>query len=186
MKRIILLTGATRSGKSRLAVEWARRFGPRVLYIATCRPADAEMKRRVARHRQSRPPSWQTLEVAEDLPEAINHVKGTMDGAILDCVTLYVARMMSRKASDDAILKQIRALCEAMRRASFPIVVVTNEVGWGVVPTSRLGRRFRDLAGLANQVVAQAADEVYVVVAGLPLCLKGAVHDADRDAVRTH
>jgi adenosylcobinamide kinase/adenosylcobinamide-phosphate guanylyltransferase len=94
--------------------------------------------------------------------------------------------MMSRKASDDAILKQIRALCETMRHASFPLVVVTNEVGWGVVPVSRLGRRFRDLAGLANQVVAQAADEVYVVVAGLPFRLKGVTHGINRDVVRTH
>lgn len=192
MNRLILLTGATRSGKSRLAVELARQFGPRILYLATCRPTDAEMKRRVARHRQARPPSWQTLEVAENLPDAISHVEGTIDGALLDCLTLYVARLASRKASDEAILKQLRALCEAMRRAPFPIVVVTNEVGWGVVPTSRSGRRFRDLAGLANQLVAQAADEAYLVVAGLPLSLKrhpstpGVAHATRRYVLRPH
>jgi len=172
VNRLILLTGATRSGKSRLAVELARQFGPRILYLATCRPADDEMARRVARHRQARPPSWQTLEVAENLPDAISRVDGTLDGVLLDCLTLYVARLVSRKASDEVILKQIRTLCETLRRAPLPMVVVTNEVGWGVVPTSRSGRRFRDLAGLANQLVAQAADEVYLVIAGLPLCLK--------------
>mgnify|MGYP001612616283 CR=1 FL=1 len=192
MKCLILLTGGTRSGKSRLAVELARQFGPRILYLATCRPTDAEMKRRVARHQQARPPAWQTLEVAENLSDAISHVHGTIDGVLLDCLTLYVARLVSRKTSDEAILKQIRTLCETMRRAPFPIVVVTNEVGWGVVPTSRSGRRFRDLAGLANQLVAQAADETYLVVAGLPLCLKrhpstpGVAHATHRSALRPH
>lgn len=195
MKRLILLTGSTRCGKSRLAVEWARRFGPRILYLATCRPADEEMRCRVKRHRRTRPASWQTRETPEHLAETLRNVNGTIDGAILDCLTLHVSRLMSRKASDEAVLQQIRALCDTMRRAPFPIVIVTNEVGWGVVPTSRLGRRFRDLAGLANQLVAEAADEVYLVVDGLPLCLKrrhrtrvtrGAAHAADRTTLRPH
>lgn len=170
---LILLTGATRSGKSRLAVKLAKRFGPRILYLATCQPTDHDMKRRVARHRQERPASWTTIEAPDDPAAVIAQQDGTIDGAILDCLTLYVSRLVMRKFSDETILKRIRALCETLRRAPFPIVMVTNEVGWGVVPTTRVGRRFRDLAGFANQLVAQVADEVYLVVAGLPLRLKG-------------
>ncbi len=179
--RLILLTGATRSGKSRLAVELAKRFGPRILYLATCRPTDREMTQRVARHQQQRPASWKTVEAPTDPTAVIAQQNGTIDGAIFDCLTLYVSQLVMRKISDETILKRIRALCETMRRAPFPIVMVTNEVGWGVVPTTRLGRRFRDLAGFANQLVAQRADEVYLVVAGLPLCLKKQRHTDSTD-----
>ncbi len=190
--RLILLTGATRSGKSRLAVELASHFGPRILYLATCEPTDRDMKRRVARHRQERPASWTTIEAPDDLSAVISQQNGTMDGAILDCLTLYVSRLVMRKLSDEMILKRICTFCETMRRAPFPIVMVTNEVGWGVVPPTRLGRRFRDMAGLVNQLVAQHADEVYLVVTGLPWCLKGngrtigAVHDVNRHVLRAH
>jgi adenosylcobinamide kinase/adenosylcobinamide-phosphate guanylyltransferase len=189
--RLILLTGATRSGKSRLAIELARRFGSRILYLATCRPTDREMKQRIARHQQERPASWRTLETVENLSETLRNVDGAIDGAILDCLTMYVSRLLMRRLSDEAILARIRTLCQAMRQAPFPMVIVTNEVGWGVVPATRLGRRFRDLAGFANQLVAEHADEVCLVVAGLPLRLKGnsltigAVHDPDRDVLRS-
>lgn len=190
--RLILLTGATRSGKSRLAVELAHRFGPRILYLATCRPTDREMTQRVARHQQQRPASWKTIEAPNDPTAVIAQQDGAIDGAILDCLTLYVSRLVMRKFTDETILTRIRALCETMRRAPFPIVTVTNEVGWGLVPITRVGRRFRDLTGLANQLVAQAADEVYLVVAGLPLCLKRndatqkATHAAHRHILRPH
>ena len=171
MPRLILLTGAARSGKSRVAVNLAAQFGPRILYLATCRPADREMQQRVARHRRERPASWRTIEAPDDPASIFRQQEGAIDGAILDCLTMYVSRLVMRTASDDAILTRIRTLCDAMRRASFPLVIVTNEVGWGVVPTTRIGRRFRDVAGLANQLVAHAADEAYLVVAGLPLRL---------------
>ena len=172
MSRVILLTGATRSGKSRLAVELAREFGPRILYVATCRPTDPEMQRRVARHRQERPASWRTVEASHDPAAAFRQQDNAVDGAILDCLTMHVSKLMMRFSSDEAVLEHIRLLGEAMRRAPFPVIVVTNEVGGGLVPTNRLGRRFRDLAGWANQLIAESADEVYLVVAGLSLCLK--------------
>ena len=186
---LFLITGATRSGKSRLAVELARRFGPRILYLATCHPTDREMVQRVDRHRRSRPASWQTVEAPDDPASVLRRHDGRIDGAILDCLTMHVSRLASRTTSDETILTRIRALCETMRRVSFPVIVVTNEVGWGVVPATRAGRRFRDLAGLANQLVAQAADEVDLVVAGLPLRLKphdathGVTHAAHRAVV---
>ncbi|MBI4353961.1 MAG: bifunctional adenosylcobinamide kinase/adenosylcobinamide-phosphate guanylyltransferase [Candidatus Omnitrophica bacterium] len=188
--RLILLTGATRSGKSRLAVTFAKRFGSRIVYLATCRPADRDMKRRVARHQQERPRSWTTLEAPDDPAAVLAKQNGFVDGAILDCLTMYVSRLLMRRLSDEAILTRIRTLCQAMRQAPFPMVIVTNEVGWGVVPATRLGRRFRDLAGFVNQLVAQHADDVYLVVAGLPLRLKGngltigAAYDPDRDVLR--
>jgi len=169
---LILVTGGSRSGKSRFAVELAKGCGPRIVYLATCQAADQEMRQRIARHRRQRPARWRTIEHPADPAQVVARLNGTSDGLILDCLTMYVAQLVVAGASDAAIERQVRRLCAAIRRAPYPVILVTNEVGSGVVPEFPMGRRFRDLAGLANQTAAALADEVYLLVAGIPTRLK--------------
>ncbi|MBI3083319.1 MAG: bifunctional adenosylcobinamide kinase/adenosylcobinamide-phosphate guanylyltransferase [Candidatus Omnitrophica bacterium] len=170
----ILITGGTRSGKSRFAVELAGRFNSRIVYLATCRSGrDGEMRERIARHRRARPRGWTTIEHPRDLAGTITRLRGKAGGLIIDCLTMYVAELVVRGESDAAVQRKVRALCRAIRRVSYPVIMVTNEVGSSVVPEQELGRRFRDLAGLANQIAAGFADHVFLLVAGIPLALKG-------------
>ena len=174
MSRVTLITGGTRSGKSRFAVELAQRCGTRIVYVATGRATDREMQRRIARHRRERPRHWRTIEHPADPARSLSRLDGTADGAIVDCLTMYVSALLLAKQSEAEIARQVTRLCAAARRARCPVVLVTNEVGSGLVPEYPLGRTFRDLAGRMNQLTAQQADVVYLMVAGLPLLVKGA------------
>jgi adenosylcobinamide kinase/adenosylcobinamide-phosphate guanylyltransferase len=171
---LLLVTGGTRSGKSRYAVERARAWGERVLYVATCQPADAEMRERVRRHRAERPPSWLTLEPELEVCQAIQQHGRDVDGILLDCLTLYVSHLLMAGADEHDVARRVEELCRTLRALPPPAAIVTNEVGWGVVPETPLGRRFRDAAGRANQVAAGQAQEVVLLVCGLPLLVKGA------------
>lgn len=171
MSRFILVIGGTRSGKSRFAVDLAKRLGRDIAYVATCQAADAEMRQRIARHRRQRPARWKTIEPPADPATVIAQGDGKLEGLILDCLTMYISQGVMAGRSDALIQRQVRRLCQAIRRASYPVIVVTNEVGSGIVPEFPLGRRFRDLAGLANQIAAAFADEVYWLVAGIPMLI---------------
>ncbi len=174
MKSLILVTGGSRSGKSRFATDMAKRFGGRIVYIATCKAGnDQEMKRRIARHRQDRPAHWKTVESPADPARSVGRLKGTAGGVIIDCLTMYVSDLLMRGDSDAVILRKVRRLCKAAVGISCPVIVVTNEVGSGVVPDHALGRRFRDCAGLANQIAAGCADQVFLLVSGIPSQIKG-------------
>lgn len=170
--RFILVTGGARSGKSRFAVGLAKRLGRRIVYLATGAATDEEMRSRIARHRAQRPRAWRTIESPDDPVRAIAQLKGPIEGLLMDCLTMYVSTLLIRGETDGAIERRVRRLCETIRRARCPVILVTNEVGTGVVPPAALGRRFRDLAGVANQIAASIADEVYLLVAGIPLHLK--------------
>jgi len=169
---LLLVTGGTRSGKSRYAVERASLWGPRVLYVATCQPADAEMWDRVRRHQAERPPSWVTVEPGAHVLQAIQEEGSHVDGILLDCLTLYVSGLLMSGSGELEVMQQVDALCLTLRQAGRPAVVVTNEVGLGVVPETSLGRLFRDAAGRANQVAARHAEEVVMLVCGLPVVIK--------------
>jgi adenosylcobinamide kinase/adenosylcobinamide-phosphate guanylyltransferase len=173
--RLILVTGGTRSGKSRFAVHLAKRFGQRVSYIATCRAMDREMRERIAAHQRQRPKPWTTIEPPIDPTEALARLNGkrNVNGIIVDCLTMYVSELVMRGDSDRVIQRKVRRLCQAIRRCSCPVVVVTNEVGSSIVPAYAVGRRFRDLAGMANQIAAGFADQVFLLIAGIPLQVKG-------------
>jgi adenosylcobinamide kinase/adenosylcobinamide-phosphate guanylyltransferase len=170
--RFILVMGGARSGKSRFAVGLAKRLGRRIVYLATGAATDEEMRARIARHRAQRPRAWRTIESAEDPARAIARLTGAVDGLLMDCLTMHVSTRLVRGDTDRAIERHIRRLCETLRRVRCPVILVTNEVGTGVVPPSALGRRFRDVAGVANQIAAGAADDVYLLVAGIPLQIK--------------
>ena len=167
MRYLVLVTGGVSSGKSRHALARAGAHGSKVLFVATCVPRDDEMRAKVERHRAERPSSWTTVEASRDVAKAL---RPGFDAAVVDCLTLLVSQMMVEGAPEADILGEVDRLCGA---ATGPLYVVTNEVGAGVVPESELGRRFREVAGRANQRVAARADEVILMVAGIPVTLRG-------------
>ena len=165
---IILITGGARSGKSVRAEARARAFPGRPVYIATAEALDAEMRERIARHRARRGNEWLERETPLELVAAINETDG--GGArLVDCLTLWLTNLMLAEIDWE---KEASALAEALARQKSPVVLVTNEVGLGIVPDNALARRFRDAAGILNQMIARAADEVEFVVAGLPMRVK--------------
>jgi adenosylcobinamide kinase/adenosylcobinamide-phosphate guanylyltransferase len=172
MGHLLVVTGGTRSGKSRYAVERASAWGSRVLYVATCQPADDEMRERVRRHRAERPSTWTTLEPGSDILPVVHEQGPSADGILLDCLTLYVSSLLMSGFGEADVMHQVDKLCSALRRVDRPVAIVTNEVGWGVVPETPLGRLFRDAAGRANQVAARHAQEVVLMVSGLPMVVK--------------
>lgn len=171
MSRLTLITGGAASGKSSHALELAASHGAHVLFVATCLPRDDEMRAKVQRHRLERPSSWTTVEVTRGLARAFSP---GFDAAVVDCLTLLVSQMLVEELADSDILAEVDSLCRAACAADYPIIVVTNEVGCGIVPDNALARRFRDLAGRANRLVAQAADEVVLLVSGIPMRIKHA------------
>lgn len=173
--RTVLVLGGARSGKSRFALSLAERWWPRPLYLATAEVADDEMKERVALHRQARGEHWGAAEEPLEIASIIRRPPPGRDGILLDCVTIWLSNVML-KEGEGAVRGRLDDLVDALRSSPLGIVLVSNEVGWGIVPATPLGRRFRDLAGWANQDLAAAADAVALVVAGLPLMLKGAVN----------
>jgi len=165
---VVLITGGARSGKSRHAEARARAFPGRPVYIATAEALDAEMAERIAKHRARRGDEWIEREVPLDLTRALVETDG--GGArLVDCLTLWLSNLLhverhwSQAVSD---------LADSLSRQRSPVVLVTNEVGLGIVPDNALARIYRDAAGHMNQTIARVADEVAFVVAGLPLKLK--------------
>jgi adenosylcobinamide kinase/adenosylcobinamide-phosphate guanylyltransferase len=172
-----LILGGARSGKSRYAQGLAER-AQRVCYVATLSPGDdAEMQTRMARHRADRPASWTTVEAPLALADAVEHATREADAVIVDCLTLWLSNLSwEHRASEVGRLEEtVRAELARIAATARPgnVILVSNEVGFGIVPESPVARAFRDLQGFANQWAAAAADVVILVVAGLPLHVKG-------------
>jgi adenosylcobinamide kinase / adenosylcobinamide-phosphate guanylyltransferase len=172
MAKLTFITGGARSGKSRLAEELALKQGEPLLYIATGQPCDGEMSERIRRHQQRRGPAWQTIEEPLDLLGVLTGHDGWFKAVLVDCVTLWLTNMMFSDNGNEAVLGRVRELAAATVHLKTPLIFVSNEVGMGIVPDNELARRFRDLAGEANEILAAAADEVYVTFSGLPLKIK--------------
>jgi adenosylcobinamide kinase/adenosylcobinamide-phosphate guanylyltransferase len=165
---IILITGGARSGKSKRAETRTRAFPGQPVYVATAEALDTEMEARIAKHRARRGTDWLEREVPLDLVPAL--VASDGGGArLVDCLTLWLSNLMHAKRDWE---RDVAELAGALPRLTSPVVLVTNEVGLGIVPDNALARRYRDAAGLMNQMIAAAADEVEFVVAGLPMKLK--------------
>ena len=176
--RHVLVTGGTRSGKSSFAEKLALESGGPVVYVATAAPLDDEIRQRIAAHRRRRPPEWQTVEEPLDLAGVLRRSQaGTT--VLIDCLTLFVTNWLL--GQDPAALKGLEEvfrpiladLSQAIQACPAGVIIVTNEVGSGIVPENPLARSFRDLAGVANQMVAAACDQVYWVVGGIPVRIKG-------------
>jgi adenosylcobinamide kinase/adenosylcobinamide-phosphate guanylyltransferase len=181
-QRLIVLLGGARSGKSSYAEQWARERGGGVLFVATAQAFDDEMRERITRHQQERPAHWQTLEAPVATGPVITAALSTTpaETVLVDCVTLLAANVLlalpeacPQETVTDAVLAEVEALLAAYAASDATWLFVSNEVGMGVVPPTRLGRFFRDALGRANQRLAGQADEVLLLVAGLPWRLKG-------------
>jgi adenosylcobinamide kinase / adenosylcobinamide-phosphate guanylyltransferase len=170
---VTLVLGGARSGKSRYAQQLAAE-SRRVVFVATATISDEEMRAKIERHRADRPRDWTTVEEPLDLPRVLREWETETDLIVVDCLTLYAANLLDEEAeNDEAIARRIEALCEMLQRTRCAIVLVSNEVGSSVVPEYASGRRYRDLLGELNQRVAAIADDAILMVAGLPLALKG-------------
>jgi adenosylcobinamide kinase / adenosylcobinamide-phosphate guanylyltransferase len=178
---LILVTGGARAGKSTFAEQLAHQFGGDrdVCYVATAEPGDDEMRARITAHRAARPPGWRTIEAPRRLGPALAALAGTpaVRVALVDCLTLLVSNVLLAQpdAADawPAVEAEVNALIRFAAQPAVTTVVVSNEVGLGIVPENRLARVYRDLLGRANQRLAVAAAEVYLVVSGIPLEIKG-------------
>ena len=170
---IVLILGGVRSGKSRYAQQLAEQSA-RVKFVATAeRRDDEEMHRKIEHHRAERPAHWTTVEEPFELSRIIKSSEEDCDAILIDCLTLFGANLMERYAGDENQLQAVvEELCVTLRASSRKVILVSNEVGSGVVPAYQLGRRFRDVVGEINQRVAAVADTVLFIVAGLPLPLK--------------
>lgn len=178
---VLLAVGGCRSGKSGLALKWAlRREGPRA-FIASADPgSDEEMLARVRRHQAIRGPEWTSIIAPHEPVPALHKAAVTCRVAVFDCVTVWVSNLMMLHADDAPILSAVNELADVLRNPPLPVAVVSNEVGGGVVPLSASGRRFRDLQGEANQILAAACPSVVLSICGLPQVLKGTYGETPR------
>ncbi|MGH9628341.1 MAG: bifunctional adenosylcobinamide kinase/adenosylcobinamide-phosphate guanylyltransferase [Bryobacteraceae bacterium] len=167
---LILIGGGSRSGKSRFAASLARKRGSRLGFIATAQAHDDEMQARISTHRLDRGDEFVTIEEPYDLPGAILSQGAQFDAVVVDCLTLWLSNLMLAEGYD--VEAESARMLEAASKSPAALLLVTNEVGCGIVPENALARRFRDAAGLLNQQTAQAADEVYWMAFGCPLRLK--------------
>jgi adenosylcobinamide kinase/adenosylcobinamide-phosphate guanylyltransferase len=168
---LILVGGGARSGKSRFALAYARRLGARRVFLATGQAFDDEMRARIDRHRDERGDDFATIEEPALLPEVLARQSGD-EVVLVDCLTLWLSNLLLAELPAEEILARVDALVAAARARRGPTLLVTNEVGLGLVPETPLGRLFRDLAGTTHQRVAGVADEVYLAALGLVLRLQ--------------
>ena len=179
MSRWTLILGGARSGKSSHAQSLADETGKSVTFLATAQALDEEMSTRIQKHRLERPPGWQTLEVPCDLASHVSQIKSEV--VILDCVTLLVSNLLMQFVKDDlvderpfmsAVEKEIEALIVAIHEGDQDWLIISNEVGLGLVPPYQMGRVYRDALGWANQRLARESDKVIFMVAGIPTTIK--------------
>ena len=171
---LIFITGGARSGKSNLAVKLAEKLKGKAAFIATAQAGDDEMADRISKHKSSRPEDWITFEEPIDITSVIVKAQN-YKVIIVDCLTILVSNLMLDNNfinNDNEIFSRIVKLSEVSKKFDGTIIIVSNEVGMGIVPDNPLARRFRDLAGRANQIIAESAHEVYVCFSGIPVKIK--------------
>jgi len=190
-RRIVLITGGIRSGKSRFAQQLANSLNKQVLYIATAEAKDKEMEERILLHKQNRPTSWlveeEPIEIAKllSLRTALDkNITSSLDIVVLiDCITIWVSNLLLQKDNNGkefwqtkqglkAVEKTIEQFLYQLNKIPYPVIAVTNEVGWGGIEINPLGRKYQDILGWTNQKIAALANEAYFVVAGIPLQIK--------------
>jgi adenosylcobinamide kinase / adenosylcobinamide-phosphate guanylyltransferase len=186
MKNIVLITGGARSGKSTYAEKLAKEAKSGVLYIATSIPFDDEMKDRVKKHKERRPATWYTFEGYKNLRQVFYNEVMQFDTILLDCITIMVTNLMFEQAGDNfddlndqaidtmekEILQEVTDFLDEAEKSLKTIILVTNEIGCGIVPEYKMARVFRDIAGRVNQYIASRAEEVHMVVCGIPIKIK--------------
>ncbi len=170
---ITLVIGGCRSGKSSHALGLANALsGKKKIFIATSVPTDTEMEARVTRHQQERGGDWDTAEVPVEIPRTIDEASATAGVILVDCLTLWTSNLMFQGLDQPGIDLHLQALATSLEHAQCPVILVSNEVGAGIVPENALARQFRDMAGFVNQKIASVADRVTWMVAGIPVSIK--------------
>ncbi len=173
MGTVTLITGGARSGKSAHALALAQQAaGTRRFFIATAEALDEEMRERIAHHRTNRSADFATIEEPIAIGAALSKLASRADIVVVDCLTLWISNLLMTRCGDEEILDEARELAATMTGAPFASIVVTDEVGAGIVPENAMARRFRDLLGWTNQAIAQTAERVVLMVAGYPLRVK--------------
>jgi len=172
MGKIIFIVGGARSGKSSFALKKAKVYGGKIAFIATCVPKDREMKKRVARHKEIRPNNWQTFENPKDISKTLFRIGSDFDTIVIDCLTLLLSEYMLRGLGQTGIEKKFNDMVDSLKKIKSRSIVVSNEVGLGIVPGNKLARDFRDIAGRINQLMASNSDEVFFTVSGIPWKIK--------------
>jgi len=174
MNKITLILGGARSGKSSYALSLAKKY-KKVAFIATCLGLDKEMRERIRLHKEARPKHWETFEEPKEVAKLIGKLSNSFDCILIDCLTLLVSNLIFSNNTQKQIFKKIEELLLVLSKKKARVILVSNELGLGLVPANKLGREFRDTAGIVNQIVASGADEVLFMVAGLPMNIKGKV-----------
>ena len=196
-KKFILILGGARSGKSTFAQSLAKRLGERVLFVATGEPLDEEMALRIEEHKKTRPKNWRTSEIGTKVGQKLREQIEDADVVLLDCITLLVSNILTKEdgtpfsspltgedegegesaeaipEAEKRVMAEMKELIECIDKHENNFIVVSNEVGLGLVPENKLGRIYRDLLGKANQLLARHASEVYFMAAGIPVKIKG-------------
>ncbi len=169
----ILVLGGCRSGKSNFAKQTADHMAmDKKIYLATCVPTDREMKKRVKHHQDDRGPDWATIEEPIRIHEVIDRACAQAKVILVDCLTLWISNLLFQGKDEAGIMAAVDLFVGALDRSTCPVILVSNEVGYGIVPENSLARQFRDMAGLVNQRVARAVDKVIVSMAGIPVQIK--------------
>lgn len=173
MNTSIFVIGGCRSGKSSHAMKLSKDIAKeKRVYVATCVPYDDEMKDRVNRHQKDRDATWRTVEEPLDLPEIIREESLASNVILVDCLTLWVTNLLMQGVNEEYIFKRVADLTDAISKSACPVILVSNEVGTGIVPDNPLARKFRDIAGFANQNIARHVGKVVWMVAGIPVDIK--------------
>ncbi len=173
MNEIIFILGGARSGKSAFAITLAKKSNKKkIAFIATAEALDKEMKERIALHKKHRPQNFQAFEAPCDIEAVLKKIMGKFDIIIIDCLTLFVSNLLLKKYKEPEICKKMESILGLLKKTKAKSIIISNEVGLGIVPHTKLGRDFRDIAGKVNQLVAQRADNVFFMISGLPWRIK--------------
>jgi len=173
-KELVLILGGVRSGKSNFAQRLAGMVDGNVVFMATAQAGDDEMAKRISRHKASRPVSWRTIEEPLELAQVLQTETASADVVLVDCLTLWLSNLLIRdgNSAEEEALKQVNMILDSYQRGDATYILVSGEVGMGLVPPYPMGRAFRDIMGRVNQEMAQRADRVFMLLAGIPLELK--------------
>ena len=172
-RKVTLVTGGARSGKSKFAYDLAHFMGERRAYIATAEPLDEEMRERIRKHQEERGIGWETIEEPINLADVLKNVGGKYGVVLIDCITLWISNLLHYYENDEnCIMDDIEKFIDICKEMDQNLIIVSNEVGMGIVPENRLARLFRDISGWTNQMLGDIASSVYLIVSGLSLRIK--------------
>jgi len=179
MNKIILIVGGARSGKSSFAEKLARKLGKNPLYLAAAQAQDREMRARIRKHRQRRGNKWQLIEEPVNIERVVARISSRTEVILFDCVTVWLSNLILAGKKEREIKKKLKTFLNRLRKRNFHTILVSNEVGGGIVPANRLARDYRDLLGTVNQLLAKEAEFVYQLCCGIPLRIKGEENGKD-------